>query len=949
MSSGSIRIIQLPEKSSVNTDDYMAMDSSTNGTKKVKFTDLLDNNLSAQNKAADAQATGEAINTLNTNINNANARIDNLIIDGEPSVETLWTGTLKFGTATTATLLESVSNYDFLDFYTDDNEAHRVRVSSGSIEIKAVNTSDDASVTFFDIGEAVYSFSGTTVTLVRAIQYRNNQGTVTITANENIFGNILKRVDGIKMSSVALSEEVSDIRVGDDGVTYTTAGEAVRTQFSNVKADLSYFENRIDGKIANPAFELGDIYVNGSGSLTYYSSSSRLRTKQNTSKHLEVGTRVGLTDYDGYRYLMYLDNGDDTYSKATNGWIQNDFVVATTGDYLILISYVPEATITDATALGQMFIIRKGSAFENLVKANVVAFGNDSPTANWVQRIPNQDSGIPEDKTNRICTDKIAIPPYAKELVMNIASGYKCAWYAYASDGTFLDKKYWLFPVKNYVPIGSNWAYVIVGLAKTDNSTIATSASSNITIEFSTTITDAKHNTDTLTNRKQAIDYIGGTSFELGDLYVNGSGVGTYYDSPSRLRTIKGSPIALRKGVVVGMSDYTKGVYLLRKKISEGNYSVIGGTSWKTIDYLVQEDGNYEVLLKYPTEANITDIYALASLFQIKDEYGIVREATNIQNLTDVYKDELQTTIASARAKTTSRGLMFGVITDTHLDNKRVEYYNQTMENLERLNNGLQFNGIFHLGDVINGYDSADLAKEQLQYAVERLLKIGGDKTYITVGNHDNNNGGGDSERLKDYELYSYIQRYNEQSVVRTMQATSGVYDSPTSNYYVDYPTFKIRMIMFDSCYYGAGFSDDIIAWMTALLASTPSDYHFVFFTHESTESALNGGNALGNASAFKSLLAQYKDRIYCYIHGHTHLDYVGYDNEFAQIGLCCAVPDQPVSGAWVPAGSDQPTRTLGTVTQDCISVIIILPEENKVELVRFGAGSDATIPFRQS
>ena len=35
MSSGSIRIIQLPEKSSVNTDDYMAVDNSANGTKKT--------------------------------------------------------------------------------------------------------------------------------------------------------------------------------------------------------------------------------------------------------------------------------------------------------------------------------------------------------------------------------------------------------------------------------------------------------------------------------------------------------------------------------------------------------------------------------------------------------------------------------------------------------------------------------------------------------------------------------------------------------------------------------------------------------------------------------------------------------------------------------------------------------------------------------------------------
>lgn len=90
MSSGSIRIIQLPEKSSVNTDDYMAVDSSANGTKKVKFTDLLDDNLSAQNKAADAQATGEAISGLNTDINteklarqstdnNLQAQIDQLV------------------------------------------------------------------------------------------------------------------------------------------------------------------------------------------------------------------------------------------------------------------------------------------------------------------------------------------------------------------------------------------------------------------------------------------------------------------------------------------------------------------------------------------------------------------------------------------------------------------------------------------------------------------------------------------------------------------------------------------------------------------------------------------------------------------------------------------------------------------------------------------------------
>ena len=313
MSSGSIRIIQLPEKSSVNTDDYMAVDSSTNGTKKVKFTDLLDNNLSAQNKAADAQATGEAINTLNTNINNANARIDNLIIDGEPSVETLWTGTLEFGTATTATLSESVSNYDFLDFYTDDNEAHRVRVSSGSIEIKAVNTSDNASVAFFDVGEALYSFSGTTVTLVRASEYRNNQGTISITANTNTYGNILKRVDGVKMSSVALSEEVSDIRVGDDGVTYDTAGNAVRKQFSDLKSEINTLSNK--SLLAFSAADFTNGYISATGAEV--SNTTNMRTGYiNVSDWFAFDVNT-LVDVAGLGIAEYSSENPNGFIKRT--------------------------------------------------------------------------------------------------------------------------------------------------------------------------------------------------------------------------------------------------------------------------------------------------------------------------------------------------------------------------------------------------------------------------------------------------------------------------------------------------------------------------------------------------------------------------------------------------------------------------------------------------------
>lgn len=448
-----------------------------------------------------------------------------------------------------------------------------------------------------------------------------------------------------------------------------------------------------------------------------------------------------------------------------------------------------------------------------------------------------------------------------------------------------------------------------------------------------------------LSERNECYDYVYKLNFERGDLYVNNSGQGTYYNSNSRLRTIKNHPVTLKKGDILSFINISYGGVFIVYKKTEGVYSTAKG--WSSRDLLITEDGEYEILLRWQTETTINYPDALANNFIVKSRFGILHEKSNVENLVDTYKTEIEETIATATNKTTSRGLMFGIVTDTHLDNNRTAFYNQTMENLERLNNGLHFNGILHLGDMINGYNSADIAKYHLRYGVDRLLKIAPDKTYIIIGNHDNNNGAGDAERLTDTELYGIMQRFNEQYVVRTLPATSSIYENPTSDYYVDYPDFKIRMIMFDSCYYTQGFSPTTIAWVQSVFDSAPADYHFVLITHLSTEENLNAGYPITNAATFKALLAEYKDKIYCYIHGHTHYDYFGYPNEFADIALCSGVPDQPSSN--VPSGGTQPSRTIGSVSQDCISVVIILPAEEKVEVVRFGAGNDFTVPFRES
>lgn len=242
MSSGSIRIIQLPEKSSVNTDDYMAVDSSANGTKKIKFTDLLDNNLSTQNKAADAQATGEAISELNTNINNTNTRIDNMInTQQNASVTTLWTGSIDKKNQT-ATLSESIANFDFVDIYiggTDTVFARKPVSSSVHFEIQTQNMSDDASVQFLRWYETGLTISGTTATIDKAIRcYWDDFSTQPVVAQAGTDGGAtIVRIDGVKIGHVE-NDEIVDARVGADGITYPTLGDAIRGQVTDLKDDI---------------------------------------------------------------------------------------------------------------------------------------------------------------------------------------------------------------------------------------------------------------------------------------------------------------------------------------------------------------------------------------------------------------------------------------------------------------------------------------------------------------------------------------------------------------------------------------------------------------------------------------------------------------------------------------------------------------------------------------
>ena len=191
---------------------------------------------------------------------------------------TLWTSPDANGIiagGTTVILSEAVENFDYVEIYSmnTDNDAvdtipvdevlsdpgyavRSVNISTTSINLRIVESRITISGTTFTIADQ-YLYGDTDTTTVRQITQGNKGNWV------GQFG--IMKIVGRKMVENA---EVADIRVGENGTTYQTAGAAVRGQFSAVKAQIPLIDASLatTGKAAD-AKATGDAITNVNGRL----------------------------------------------------------------------------------------------------------------------------------------------------------------------------------------------------------------------------------------------------------------------------------------------------------------------------------------------------------------------------------------------------------------------------------------------------------------------------------------------------------------------------------------------------------------------------------------------------------------------------------------------------------------------------------------------------------
>lgn len=313
---------------------------------------------------------------------------------------------------------------------------------------------------------------------------------------------------------------------------------------------------------------------------------------------------------------------------------------------------------------------------------------------------------------------------------------------------------------------------------------------------------------------------------------------------------------------------------------------------------------------------------------------------TSAVSIKSYYEAEMADTISKVRALQTEPNLTFFLMTDIHayanLNSNYVEgtdeLYKTSINNIRYLLQNVPCDYVVNLGDSIEGYTTSAQAQTQGNSVSNEIRKI--EAPYISViGNHDDNR----YHMSSNSERFSVGTRY-QVFVNPTRRVVS---DSTGLNYYIDFDEFKIRLICLNSVSgYTYSYESATCTWLSDVALNLPTGYKVLVFTHVAPVGAWNYNNTTPTNSATVQSALSNVDMM-ALICGHNHVDNM-YSTPFVGATLCCTkFENENGDPAKWPTGAVKPSRTLGTATEDCWTVMVIRPSSSKINFVRFGAGSD--------
>ena len=353
------------------------------------------------------------------------------------------------------------------------------------------------------------------------------------------------------------------------------------------------------------------------------------------------------------------------------------------------------------------------------------------------------------------------------------------------------------------------------------------------------------------------------------------------------------------------------------------------------------------------------------------DDSSFALEDTFIgREYNDVYAGEVKQTAETITDLCVKPCLVYSIMTDSHEDPRSsdsVAIVNNTLRNIQRVNDLAFADGAVHLGDILVAnqsalYDTWAKVNEHLDDFVGRFRKVNRE-CFIVAGNHD----GLESNTYNEFHTYGSLQKFNESYVVR---------EGIAPWYYKDYPKTKTRVVFLAQPCRDADpdFNQSIyqiyknqMAWLADTALDLEDGWNVLLFCHimpysgtwDNASLAVFEGltNAFCNHTIysdagwgisvdFSSLTSS---KILAMISGHAHADAVIKDNStFSGYALeypiiIIASSNRLIGGNSNP-GYTNPTRNADSVTEDLWDTLVYRPDLGKIYLVRFGAGNDREI-----
>lgn len=355
------------------------------------------------------------------------------------------------------------------------------------------------------------------------------------------------------------------------------------------------------------------------------------------------------------------------------------------------------------------------------------------------------------------------------------------------------------------------------------------------------------------------------------------------------------------------------------------------------------------------------------------------------------FEEEINTTVETILEKSQNPCLILNILSDSHEDytvNEQVRICNEMYANIKAVNERVYCDGLIHLGDSCGSpqaiYPDWQTVVRHLNSTRSRLSKCN-NHSVMLVGNHDGINSLYPDEKKTFNAMYAYNRDY----VKRNGKSPYG---------YMDFEDMKIRCVFLATNIYSDYSQRGITAlgweqvkWFAEVISQMEDGWQILAFAHYSPyDEAYEESNNYIASNQYRCLVRilnafnihtkltfsystdisldldftnKTSTKTIALFTGHGHYDRViqnntyvtDYELSYPIIMTACARLEQedekPDDNADGTADADviSPARMTKTVTQDLWDTMVYSPTENKIYMIRFGAGEDRVIDLTSS